>query len=273
MQAARGKLVSEPQSHALEYGPRPPIYRRRRVWRWAIFILLILGVGVGYYERYQLLAEWSTFSFGWLQWRLLHHSISPQTVVYDDDPTRAAALLKDSNYVELPAHAASLKPQLWDEYKARLGSRAWLWAVQDPGALVFLQERHSPAGQSALVCVTFGERPDTHEMVFQLLVFKNYGLTTPFKDSGGLNYYQNEFIAIDGGLFYRPTPDGPKHALRIFAAQPDPNDPTKFYFDYDIDGKPGPRAEFKLDDPDPTSSVPTWFRVIPLRNGKSIYQP
>jgi hypothetical protein len=248
---------------AVPLGYAPARRSRRWVYR-VIFASLVLALAF---------VGWKFSPTGWrraeiLYWQheCLQFSLSPDTVVYEEDPTGAAALLAGNptyhpyplrrrtgpKAAPIPATAAARGVSGWDKLTAVLpGFYSPPILTGPPGyvifsptalpgssppliqpAVIFLHERISPAGNRRLVCVTHGSQGDTFSAQFV----------------HGLNC--DTFTVIPGtwsqppiyrplGWAYDVLVDWPRKPplMRIFAGQPDPNDPAHFTIRYRIWGQ------------------------------------
>jgi hypothetical protein len=226
------------ESVTLQYAGGPPRWRKRAP-------VIILGVTItaaifcgwqwGPYLRHQTrLLYW--------QRQCLTFTASPTTVVYEEDPAAAAALIRSrggylpyrkllygpSGYTGSAIDTATFRPPCEDELEKMLPYPISHWLpAYDPGSIVFLHERISPAGHRRLVCIwnvpqNLGPAPD---LCFSVCVWSPATLfseTTPRTEPYGSQIPPR----------YPPAP-----VARIFAGQPDPADSSHFTIHYQMWGR------------------------------------
>jgi len=141
---------------------------------------------------------------------------------------------------------------------------------------VFLHERRTPSGRRLLVHATYAPSSPGNNLndgQLTVLILGIDSLSGIESQLGGKR--EDDFL-----LFRSLTPDGrgshphpQEHKVRIFAGQPDPADATRFWFDYEIDGKRG-RATMQIRDPYTPAELPGWPAdwprvdvVLPPANG------
>jgi hypothetical protein len=227
-----------PRAAPLDYAPA----RRNRRWIYrAIFASLLLGLSLVAWKRGP--TWWRRAEILYWQHQCLQFSLSPDTVVYEEDPTEAAALLagnpkyhpyplqrrSSSQAAPSPATAAALDVSDWNKLTAvlpRPNSR-----LINPG-VIFLHERISPAGHRRLVCVRYGPQGDTFAAQFVQDFNCDTFTVTPGTWSQPPIYTPRGWdFDIESGWPRKPP------LVRIFAGQPDPNDPAHFTIRYRIWGQ------------------------------------
>jgi hypothetical protein len=250
-----------PSAVPLDYAPAPR--NRRWIYR-AIFASLLLGLsliawkwGPAWRRRAEIL---------YWQHQCLQFSLSPDTVVYEEDPTEAAALLagnpkyhpyplqrrSSSQAAPSSATAAALDVSDWNKLTAvlpgfysppiTLGALGRALSVPTvlPGstsplikpAVIFLHERISAAGHRRLVCVTYGPQADTFSAQFiHGLNCDTFTVTPGTRSRPPIYTPQVWMIEVETGWPRKPP------LVRIFAGRPDPNDPAHFTIRYRIWGQ------------------------------------
>jgi hypothetical protein len=119
-----------------------------------------------------------------------------------------------------------------------------------PSAIIFLHERISPAGHRRLVYVSYA--PGTLD--FQPAFIEGYNYDTsaasPATWTSPLSY-ASRFYAIDVLSGYPRVPP----LVRVYAGQPDPNDPAHFTIRYQIWGQED-TLDGRLQDDDQVTLTP-----------------
>jgi hypothetical protein len=207
----------------LPYAKPKPWYRRRG-FRWALLVLLIAVVS-------PLIVQFARFGANrWRVHRLYQacaaHAAAADTPVYDEDPadyTKLSRLPQYSTVGSLNAPAAYLVLPRWKEFCAASGAGQ----IQSYGTL-FLGELRTPAGKRRLVGVDItgwfrgGKSPilSTHVRIFE---------PTPAV----------QLPPQTGQATFNLALGDREGALRLFAGQRDPKDPSHFTIAYTIAGQPG----------------------------------
>ena len=211
--------MSDPRPHILSYERRSS----RRRWPWVVVAAvasLLIGVSEVVWRGMVrsppattgLIETTNTYTGAGdilVAKRAAVFTLSPSTVVYDEDPARAKKLWADSLYVKVRSDTAA-------EYigPASLG-QGGEWRPFEP--FLFLHERVSASGSRHIL------RIDAYRENFRDLCCLSYELWERFDDA-------------------RPGLEGFAKAgetVRIFAGQADPDDRSHFWLDYEADGKPG----------------------------------
>jgi hypothetical protein len=249
-----------PRAEPLEYAPA--VRSRRWIYR-AVFASLLLGLsfaivkwGPGWWRRAEIL---------YWQHECLQFSLPPDTVVYEEDPTGAAALLAGNpKYHPYPFQRRS------SEHAAPSAATAAALDVPDwnnlgiakPGtkinpAVIFLHERISPAGHRRLVCVRYWPQGDTFSPQFVQALNCDTFTVTP-------GTWSQAPALIPKGWLYDVEQGWPRKPplVRIFAGQPDPNDPAHFTIRYRMWGQEDVVDGRLLDD----DRVTLTFRKVPQEN-------
>jgi hypothetical protein len=253
----------QPEPHPLEYAPRPPWHRRRRLRRIVVLLLLIGIASLGYVQRARLKQYWSDARLAWVQWRCLTFQADPAKIAYAEGTAAVQQFAASADYRTLPDGSVGFKCAPWEALYATLGRRTYLWASEGVGGIAFLHERYTPSGQRLLVRASYAPLPHSpNKRVLMILLLDVPSMTTPAELRGGLLCDDPDFLL---GQVVSPDPNPPPRSLRIFCGQPDPSDRTRFWIDFELNGMRD-RAVFRILDPDPNSTVPTWahvLRVIP----------
>lgn len=263
--------MTAPTPPPLDYAPAAPPWRRRKlVFRAAVVVILLTSAGFAYHYRYRLLFAWRRAAFASARYSCFHDSRPPDTVVYEEDPAAARQLIDRRGYAPLASGAAGRPLEHLDALLTAMDDlrqyKVPLNITMTPGAVVFMHERRNPAGQRLLVIATYAlEDPSiTTGGSLNVYLFDVDSMTGLFQSyacqyTGGLGGIQDLSFFPRGETalaFSHPK----TNKLRIFAGQPDPVDPTRFTFDYEIAGRRG-RAAVRILNPDPTSKVPTWSDI------------
>ena len=232
------------QTVQLDYGQRSKVRRRRTV----VGLLLMAAVagalwtawhiGEPAWQRYRARAEVAR----WLK-QCLNDSAGKDVVAYEGDPDRAELLMNRAGYVTIVPYlphpgrryvmAACRVPIHWYYLSMPVGS-AWSPGrpfISDP--VLFLHALQTTSARQRLVVVQsqlyFRGPPFATEAT---LCARTFDPEVPF---GSRPLEMSRWIG--------PTITarwGEEHKwLRIFAGQPDPNDPSHFTIEYEADGKRG----------------------------------
>jgi hypothetical protein len=227
-----------PSAGPLDYAPAP----RKRRWVYRVMVAsLLLGLalvawrwGPSWWRRAEIL---------YWQDQCLQFSLSPDAVVYEEDPTEAGALLAGNpKYHTYPlqrrsspqaapslATAAALDVSDWDRLTSMLPG--FHPSLLKP-AIIFLHERISPAGHRRLVCVRYGPSGDTFSAQFIQSLNCDTFTVTP-------GTWRQPPIYTPQGWAYDVLTVWPRKPplVRVFAGQPDPADPAHFTIRYRIWGQ------------------------------------
>lgn len=205
----------------------------------------------------------------------LSHTDAPETVVWDEDPDRAAKLLATPGYLPIEPYAQQADgvqnamphgalrdlrvalPPIGGNFLTRAGSNS---------ALAFLHSRRASNGPERLVAVTVSEflslstPSHTQDAKFDFSVYKlqtfsaqSYAISSDgdlAEDGASHNDLQLQAgqsgVAMPGYWTPSAVPGNPgslrieyRDQLRVFAGQADPSDASHFTIAYDLDGQPG----------------------------------
>lgn len=198
----------------LQYGR--PTGTRRRVIR--IVTWVTIAVAVGYCARRWGPEAWTRTRYLYSQRQCQIYSPPADQVVFDSDPGRVAGLTARIDYTAASGGAVRVPPTEWINYA---GTR--FAPVHRP--VLFLHERQTPSGQRLIVMLSLTD-PTSLTMVY------NSGFTYAITTSGTWSTaHQLTHHRGQTGLGDRAGP------LRIYAGQPDPNDPTHFTVRYEEAGE------------------------------------
>ena len=163
------EIHQSPKPIPLEYDRVGPPRWGKRIRRILLGLILVVTC----------FCAWAWGPYVWHQSRLLYwqrqclsFSTSPDTVVYEEEPTAASLLLQRSAYTRYvlnqdkynptAVQAAAFSPRCWDTL-GTLTTFPWSPLYRDGrkslGAIIFLHERVSPAGHRRLVCVRYAPIP------------------------------------------------------------------------------------------------------------------
>lgn len=156
--------------------------------------------------------------------------VPPQgQVVYEEDPTAVEALQNQPGY------------ELTEGSRLR-----WIpdcWRHEMPGTLqsqgtVFLHERTSPAGHQRLVAVDVSVEPGSRLMTTGDIEDISFEQTILVPGHG----FDSDKPILQGQTILWICPADPK-PMRFFGGFADPNDASKFQFDYERAGRTAPSTE------------------------------
>ena len=188
---------------------------------------------------------------------------SPTQVIYDEDPTRAAALLKRATgYVAIPSsNYVHFPPAAWQVpvFLKTAGPAAQLHSSSDT-TIAFLHGRKTPDGIERLVWVDLlaqetmsnaSEGPTTryyhlhHERTFIARAYDPAAQGTLLVDNARSLILdqpdgRNPYVVWTKAASWESGRIEPhlQNILRIFSGQPDPKDESHFTIDYELDGNP-----------------------------------
>lgn len=200
-------------SPQLDYAPPPPLHRRRGFRRAPIVATLLAVVLAGWIVAPRV---WQSVPLLLQQRQAMRLVVPPDTVVYEPDRERAAKLwgVVGSPYVTRPPGGAFYSPQIAKGTFS--GHSLFMHGLRRPdGAMRFARiEVTTPSLKSPEVILrTFVATPAT---------FMNPRV-------GG--YHEDHDPP--------PGPAGQPRRPRLFAGQPDPNDPSRFTMRYEYPDRSG----------------------------------
>jgi hypothetical protein len=201
----------------LEYSPRPPWHRRRKIRRVA-FCLIVVGAVAGVIMQGPRV--WRRARILYYQHECSTYSQPPDSVVYEPDPARAALLLhKGLQYwgsASTPEYAIAPDPPCL----VRLNS---MMAVSWMSGFGFMHELRNHKGDRRLVVIDPPYDPSCffYRVVPLTRLFGDFPATTTVNIG-----------SCYPGLLNLGSP-GLDPGLRTFAGQVDPNDPSHFTFAYE----------------------------------------
>lgn len=218
----------------LDYAPRPPT--RRRVVRRVLASILLAGTLVASLRWGP--QAWRIGQVMYFQHQCLTDAPPADQIVYEEDPALFARVMKQgSGFVPLaPSRrsgapvAVGRVPQSWIRFTPSLMKMT----RPLPGAILFMHERQTPAGEKRLLVVFSGFDPAQAPPLFipgfdlDVNVIAPATFRTPARDVSP--------PCIIDVLFSHPrTPPMSK----VYAGQADPADPTHFTIRYEMYGKTG----------------------------------
>ncbi len=214
----------------LEYAPGAPVRRRRRVRR-IVLLLLLVGVGLAGWRWWPAARDHAKLLY-W-QRECMNFQFAPDVVLYEQDPTKAAVLLRQQNpeYSPLPFYGFKLPlvthavyaPRALREFAAR---SSWVCAGPGNRSIAFCHERRTPAGKRRLVIVYTQPWSDGGPL-WEWELYEPAGvITKPKLLSSGAD--PNIHRGMGGG-WHIP--------IRAGAGQPDTADPTHFTFPWLVNGQ------------------------------------
>ena len=221
-----------------------------------VLVLALFCAGYGWGP-----AAWHQSRVLYWQRQCLNYRPDANDVVYEEEPSAAGRLLaRGSNYTayplarrsppaaRMPVNAAALIPACWTRLSTLSGTSP-VW--HDAGAVVFLHECISPAGNRRLVMVRYFPEPDKFASNFYHDYNFDYDLLTPATWSSPPCRAAPWFSmsAVQTG--------SPRHPplVRMYAGQADPHDPSHFTIRYRMWGQEDV-LDGKLDDQDEITLAP-----------------
>lgn len=253
----------------LEYRAEPS--RRRRLIRRVLLGLILLAMAF---------CGWRWGPFAWHQTKTLYYqrqcmrfTLPADTVVYEEDPAPASLLLqepgyspyalnrqKSTKYHPSPVPAAAFYPACFRSLSSLATSPISVFSImgKTSGAIMFLHERVSPAGHHRLVAVSYAPETDSFQPAF-------------------IEGYDCEACAASPATSFTPLVIAPKMypldvmsgyprhppLVRVYAGQPDPNDPAHFTIRYQMWGQEDVLDGRLLDNDDVSLTprhLPDWQR-------------
>jgi hypothetical protein len=225
--------VQEPPAE-LSYAPPIPWHRRKRYQRliWgAAFGLLILAVYL-YWQR-----------------RALTHALPVDQVVYETDPVEASKLIANGpeTYMLVPyfTHDGSKTAR---RQAAAYFPNEWANLQDRPFPMAFLHERKTPRGESRLVAVGTSSSRIGDEAQPLIIAGQNYVPATSRLRSRLLSSSSGEVNGASSYPFLYVIRHSGEDRLRLYAAQPDPHDASRFVFAYELNGQRGSIAGWIAED-------------------------
>ena len=202
-----------PPPQQLDYAPAPSIVRSRWFRRVvAISVLLALGIG-GWKYGGSILSQVRVL---WWQRTCMTYAQPVDCVVYTDTPDEAAKLQKSGDYLRFYSGG----PAFFRELPAYQGLCAEVgYAPGSGGAIAFMHERTDEKGRRRMVVVYVNQAALLNATVYVPATVTSRAKWVPARN-------QRDFSS---GLLV---------SRRIFAGQPDPNDPSAFTIRYDAGGIP-----------------------------------
>lgn len=259
-----------PQTIPLQYAAAPSRWRRRARKILLATTLLITTCLLWRYGPY----AWRQSQLLYWQHQCMNYSARPDTVVYEEDPHAAAALLRlspeyapftlqrDSDYQKHlpPVQAAKFCPRCLTKLLQRSNLPISQFLAQGGrlDAVIFLHELTSPCGHRRLVWITYAQRGSDFTWTFLsgYPVWPSVMLPATWKTPIAYAPYGVYAVSVPGAYFKKPP------LLRIYAGQPDPADPSHFTIRYQMWGQQD-ILDGRLDDTDhvylkPRKNPPGW---------------
>ncbi len=195
-----------------------------------IIFLVLVGACLGGWRWGP--AVWRQGVLLYWQHRCFKYEVRPDVVLYEPDPTKAAALLaqQDTDYVPMTLYLQNglrVKPALFyprclREFESRTSKT---YAAKD-SSIVYLHERRTPAGKRRMVVVY--TRPwDDSGILWEWAVYEPAGIFEPKLLNSGIDQVGLRTGMMSG--FYIPKRLGP--------GQSDPADETHFTFPRLVNGQ------------------------------------
>ena len=204
-------------SPELDYAPPPPVHGRRAFRRALVAgtLISLLIAGWAFVPRY-----WRVIQFmGW-QRAAMRFTLPPDTVVVEPDRVRGAKLWQvGSDYVTRPPGSVYHVPRINGERRT--------------SDMIFIHGRRRPDGGVRLVQVSEG-MDGGGKAILTAWVAKPVTVLHP--QMGG----------FDCEAALPPGPPGERP--RLYAGQPDPNDPSRFTIRYEYTDRAGTTYGRLLDD-------------------------
>ena len=222
---------------ALEYSPRPAWHKRGQLRRITL-LCIIIGIG-GAAWLWGRKAIDRTSMLYW-QHRCLTYSAPPDQIVYEQNPRKAAALLKDANYVGIndgrpgsPTFAGRKAAPL-EKLMPFLPRPAPILPPAATGsALLFMHELRTAAGERRLVVLESAFSKDAPP-----LFIVGYDVNAGCYDPGTwkmpiVDRTSGYIIDVLNQQLTKPAD------FRVFAGQPDPADSSHFTMTFELNAKRG----------------------------------
>ena len=207
-------------SSQLEYAP--PLPWQRRPWaRRALLVGMVAAVVAVVAALTPSL--WHRFQLVRLQRACLAHRDPPDAVAYE-----SLDLFNSTDHPDVGSRSmseTSAVPTAWTEFYGRLQGTGPRTA-----GMLFLHERRSPSGARRLVAVDVS----TMNMGFFTFHARLFSVGSFLRPAAELPS-AIDTSDIDGGGSPHFTPG--HRSVRLYAGQPDQNDPTHFTIDLELDGQ------------------------------------
>jgi hypothetical protein len=202
---------------SLDYAPKPPPHRRRLFIR--VFWLIAVAVAASLLWRN---APPYARQIRYLYWqsRSMAFVAPPEHVAYEEDPTRAAALLGREGYQKTRPGAGQMPVGFVPPPMNRL-SRSWV-------CMAFVGERRSRCGQKRLVVLGY----QVHSQPGGGRMLELYG-------SGKTLATFRPGTQVEGSGWGIQLNLGPTDVFRIFWGQRDPLAADRFTMRYEFNGQAG----------------------------------
>jgi hypothetical protein len=234
---------------SLEYAKAPSRWPKR-VLRILLALLPVAGaLAARQYGPY----AWHQARLLYWQRKCLNFSMPTDAVVYEEEPTAAAQLLRNPEYSpyilrreqddKAPTafiQAAALTPHCWSTVCTI--ARIPFWArgyvaggpsIGGPASIIFLHERVSPSGHRRLVCLGYLPVCNTFQPAFIPGFDYVVCVVRPVTWTG------QPVLAPPHGYAIEVKSSFPRHPplVRVYAGQPDPTDSSHFTVRYRIWGQ------------------------------------
>lgn len=244
-------MPDEPETEVrLDYAPGAPVRRRKRVRRALVAVALLALVGVGLvWGR----GWWRLAAMRYAVYQARVYSLPPETVIYEEDAAAMQPLLARGGHVRTnlphlrPAAVVRTDPaQLARAAGVAEQGAGYLTLFNPRGTtfepLAFLHERTTATGLRRIVAMRITGVTYTPALggrvhvTYNWLLIEPRGWTPPAARSLG-RAWAGLAVAPDesagGALPPGPQTPGP---IRIFAAQPNPQDESALYLPYEVNG-------------------------------------
>jgi hypothetical protein len=205
--------MTEATAAQLEYAP-PLAWHKVRRWRKRFVVagFVLAVVGFLYWSpplwRHARLLYWQRQCFA--------YAAAPTRVVFEPDPQRAAARAADDGWVSLGVSAPVHSPHEWRGFSRAVQPG---WAVGEP--VIGLLDRVAPSGQSWLIAITLST---TGTPTLRAQLCSRAKLTSRPEHFRGQAFID----ALSQG-----------ELPRLYAAQPDPADASRFTIRYELPDRTG----------------------------------
>lgn len=229
------------QSPKLHYAPRPPVHKQRRFQRYLYLVAAIFVIGSSFY--------WG--SNAWRRVQILYWQ--RQCMNYQPPPDQIVCEFIDGKQVK------SVIPKAWQEFYSLHSPPG----VKSNGTL-FLHEMRSGHGEKRLVTVDL--------VGYTFLTWDPYLATSRRVFQPAALFRPEDEVSSSTGAIFSGLPPKTPHRLLVYAGQIDPNDPTHFTIEFDVDGKRGV-IDGWLQKLDFGAEVNTDHVILELRENFSTTQP
>ncbi|MCC7351941.1 MAG: hypothetical protein IT446_15380 [Phycisphaerales bacterium] len=203
---------------SLQYSPPPNVSKRRPLTRHLLLGGIFLVVVALYFRGEEI---WRQAQLVYYQHQCQNHLQAADQAVYEERPDGARRLVDRLQYLSSPAGAAYYFDPDWADFNALLAPPGVA-----PNPTLYLHQRQTPDGRNRLVAVellTVRSIGAARALDFSVRVIEP-GYLSPPKD-----------LSAGSGLVLGRVIVSSQSALRLFAGQNDPDNPSHFIIEYQED--------------------------------------